>query len=128
MRKLIKISLVAASLLSLSALITSCNTDKTNVQSPPKMVGTNSGTYTPKYLSVPEYKQCLETHDFGTWKGYCLPSKIKNGCPTSSFKELGKLNLIACQYDDRTIKKLPLEPGPVIAINGKPIDTSKLNN
>ncbi|WP_150466343.1 hypothetical protein [Francisella sp. SYW-9] len=127
MRKLIKISLVAASLLLLSTLITSCDTDKTNVQSPPKMVGTNSGTYTPKYLSVPEYKKCLDTHDFGTWKGYCLPSKIKDGCPTSSFKELRKLNLIGCQ-DNNTIKKLPLEPGPVIAINGKPIDTSKLDN
>ncbi|MED7789100.1 hypothetical protein [Francisella sp. 19X1-34] len=127
MKKLIKISLVAISLLALSALVTSCDTDKAATQSSAKMVGTNSGTYTPKYLSVPEYKKCLETHDFGTWKGYCLPSQIKDGCPTSSFKELRKLNLIGCQ-NDKAIKKLPLEPGPVIAINGKPIDTSKLTN
>lgn len=123
MRKLIRISFATASLLTLSTLVTSCDTNKTTTQNTPKMVGTNPGTYTPKYLSVPEYKKCLETHDFGTWKGYCLPSKIKDGCPTSSFNELRKLNLIGCQ-DDNAIKKLSLEPGPVIAINGKPIDTS----
>ncbi|ASG68046.1 hypothetical protein fh0823_05320 [Francisella halioticida] len=88
------------------------------------MVGTNSGTYTPKYLSVPEYKKCLEVYSFGSWKGYCLPNKIKNHCPTSSFNKLKQLDLLNCQEDDKTIKNIPLEPGPVIVINGKPIDTS----
>ncbi|API86778.1 hypothetical protein [Francisella uliginis] len=120
MKSLIKILLITV---VLSTLITSCYTDKTATQNDSKMVGRNPGTYTPKYLSISKYKKCLETHDFGTWKGYCLPSKIKDDCPASSFNKLKKLDLPSCQ-DNKTIKDIPLEPGPVIAINGKPIDTS----
>lgn len=110
-------------IIGITVLLASYNSATAQNTNDMKMVGTNSGTYAPKYLSVPEFKKCLSTENHGTWKGYCLPSKIIKGCPTASFNELKKLDIPTCNTNN-LVKKIQLEPGPVVAINGKPISSN----
>jgi len=50
------------------------------------------GTTTPKYLSVPEFKNCLETINIGDATFLCMPNQMPATCPTESWKQLQQIN------------------------------------
>jgi len=48
----------------------------------------------PKYLSVPDWKNCVGEVTRGSAQFICLPAKKPKGCPYRSWKKLHKLNEI----------------------------------
>ena len=42
----------------------------------------------PAYLQVPNYKQCLQTVDKGTWTAWCMPKTQPQGCSDDNWKAL----------------------------------------
>lgn len=100
---------------------------------PEKLMGGNSGTYTPKYLSVPGFKACLKTQSPTSKSDVlynCLPSTKPVGCSLNSFTRLQQMNLLPCRHETHklNVKDLPMGAGPVIAINGKPISQAIEDN
>ncbi|QWU99363.1 hypothetical protein [Francisella salimarina] len=61
-----------------------------------QLVGSNSSTWTPAYLSVKKFKKCLEVENYRGWQGYCFPSEKPKNCPDKSWKQLSEMNLIPC--------------------------------
>lgn len=52
----------------------------------------------PKYLSVPHWKDCVQTMTKGTAQFVCLPSSAPKLCPAASWKILTSEHLIKdCQ-------------------------------
>ncbi|WP_150467254.1 hypothetical protein [Francisella sp. SYW-9] len=75
------------------------NQNKIQIDQPKQkeqVVGSSSSTWTPAYLKVKKFKKCLSTQEYRGWKGYCLPSKQPKKCPSESWSELNKMNLIPC--------------------------------
>ncbi|MEY8702863.1 hypothetical protein AB4F11_07815 [Francisella philomiragia] len=61
-----------------------------------QLVGSNSATWTPAYLSVKKFKKCLAVENYRGWQGYCLPSEKPKKCPDESWDQLSEMNLIPC--------------------------------
>lgn len=61
-----------------------------------QLVGSNSATWTPAYLSVKKFKKCLAVENYRGWQGYCLPSEKPKKCPDESWGQLSEINLIPC--------------------------------
>ncbi|AFJ42617.1 hypothetical protein [Francisella orientalis] len=61
-----------------------------------QLVGSNSATWTPAYLSVKKFKKCLAVENYRGWQGYCLPSEKPKKCPNESWDQLSEMNLIPC--------------------------------
>lgn len=61
------------------------------------MVGTDPSTYTPKYLSVPKFKECLSQTTLESATYWCLPKDKPTACPNDSWEELQQMNLLPCQ-------------------------------
>lgn len=87
---------------TMDALPMQKNFDKANIQpiDQPKqeeqMVGSNSATWTPKYLEVKGFKKCLSVQEYRGWEGYCMPTKKLKECAKDSWKSLQKMNLVPC--------------------------------
>ncbi|MBK2024739.1 hypothetical protein [Francisella philomiragia] len=61
-----------------------------------QLVGSDSATWTPAYLSVKKFKKCLAIENYRGWQGYCLPSEKPKKCPDESWDQLSEMNLIPC--------------------------------
>jgi len=61
------------------------------------LVGQNPSTWTPNYLSVDKFQECLYVQNIRGWDGYCLPDNRRDDCPSKSWNELKKMKLIPCQ-------------------------------
>ncbi|MBA4697284.1 MAG: hypothetical protein H2069_07850 [Legionella sp.] len=48
----------------------------------------------PKYLSVPHWKDCVQTRSQGSANFVCLPSKQPSQCPSSTWKKLSEEHLL----------------------------------
>lgn len=78
------------------------NFDKNDVQpidqpkQPEQLVGSNSTTWTPKYLEIKGFKKCLSVQEYRGWEGYCMPEKKTDKCPKDSWRSLQKMNLVPC--------------------------------
>lgn len=57
-------------------------------------VGSAQAALPPKYLSVPQWQDCVETVTKGTAQFICLPSDKPKNCPDESWQELIGLNEI----------------------------------
>jgi hypothetical protein len=68
---------------------------------PEQMVGSNSSTWTPAYLSVKKFNKCLKSQKYRGWQGYCLPKQQPKNCPDESWQELTQMNLIPCSNTDK---------------------------
>lgn len=66
-----------------------------------QLVGSSSSTWTPAYLKVAKFKECLRTENYRGWQGYCLPKQQPEECPDSSWEELTKMNLIPCSNESK---------------------------
>jgi hypothetical protein len=57
----------------------------------------------PKYLSVPQFKDCLATQQINTYRAWCMPSAKPAQCPATSWAQLnalqGKDQIPACQAE-----------------------------
>jgi len=45
----------------------------------------------PKYLSVPNFEQCLATKNMGSWTAWCMPKTKPYSCPDASWQALNSL-------------------------------------
>jgi hypothetical protein len=45
----------------------------------------------PKYLSVPNFNQCLGNKDMGTWTAWCMPASKPAACSAESWQQLEQL-------------------------------------
>lgn len=45
----------------------------------------------PKYLSVPDFKQCLAEQSEGSYSSWCQPAKKPKACPRVSWRQLRAL-------------------------------------
>lgn len=45
----------------------------------------------PKYLSVPQFKDCLATQQISTYRAWCMPSAKPAQCPATSWEQLNAL-------------------------------------
>ncbi|MEC5206436.1 hypothetical protein QF022_001392 [Vogesella perlucida] len=45
----------------------------------------------PKYLSVPDFKQCLSEQNEGSYSSWCQPAKKPKACPRVSWRQLRAL-------------------------------------
>lgn len=45
----------------------------------------------PKYLSVPDFKQCLAEQNEGSYNSWCQPAKKPKTCPHVSWRQLRAL-------------------------------------
>lgn len=63
---------------------------------PKQLVGSNSDTWTPAYLKVEGYKNCLNEQAYRGWKGLCLPKKRPKNCQKEAWEKLEKMNLVPC--------------------------------
>lgn len=82
MNKVIKIAVMAAVAMGLSACAHTYNT---------------STTVPPHYLSVKHWKQCTATKNMGTYRAVCLPMNRPRHCPHSAWMHLqGDDTLPAC--------------------------------
>lgn len=51
-------------------------------------------TLPPKYLTVPNFKQCLDTTKTGSATFWCIPNEKPEECPDSSWTELDEIGSI----------------------------------
>ncbi len=58
------------------------------------LIGGN--TTTPEYLSVPEFKSCLDTEAVQDAELWCLPKNKPSNCPDESWSKLQTVNLVPC--------------------------------
>ncbi|QIV93856.1 hypothetical protein [Allofrancisella frigidaquae] len=63
------------------------------------LVGSNPATWTPAYLSVKNFKNCLKTQKYRGWEGYCMPEQQSKDCPNESWEKLKQMNLVPCIKD-----------------------------
>ena len=61
-----------------------------------EMVGTNPGTYTPKYVEIKGFKQCIDLKVKDNYSVVCIPSQKPKKCTSKAWQELSKLNLEQC--------------------------------
>ena len=93
-----KIILAMSMLISTSAIVFA--QDNQEIAIPANqgvLVGQDSSTWTPAYLSVDKFKDCLSVQNMRGWEGYCMPDDKPDNCPSNSWDELEKMNLILCQ-------------------------------
>ena len=64
-----------------------------------EIIGSNSTTWTPAYLKVKSYKECLSVQDYRGWQGLCMPAEKPKNCPDSSWSKLQEMNLVPCAKD-----------------------------
>jgi hypothetical protein len=62
-------------------------------------VGSNSATWTPAYLKVDNYKNCLDIQEYRGWEGLCMPTDKPENCPSDSWSQLQEMNLVPCAKD-----------------------------
>ncbi|MFT4693814.1 MAG: hypothetical protein ACI8TE_000712 [Francisella sp.] len=62
-------------------------------------VGSNSATWTPAYLKVDNYKNCLDIQEYRGWEGLCMPTDKPKNCPSDSWSQLQEMNLVPCTKD-----------------------------
>jgi hypothetical protein len=58
------------------------------------LVAAASNSYSvppPEYLKIKDFKKCLDTQNFGTWKGWCMPAEKPESCPAESWEQLKAL-------------------------------------
>ena len=105
MKKHFKILLSSALLIGLASCSTkvqlgnikfNASTSSTQVKTQSKLVGNNPDTYTPKYLSVKDFKKCLEVQVVANWDQLCIPAKRLNNCPVKSWNKLKNMDLKPC--------------------------------
>jgi hypothetical protein len=62
-----------------------------------------AATLPPKYLSIPQFKDCLATQQINTYRAWCMPSAKPAQCPATSWAQLnalqGKDQIPACQAE-----------------------------
>ena len=62
-----------------------------------RLIGGDSASLPPAYLSVKGFKNCLKTQSYGTWRGWCLPKDRPSSCLKASWKQLqGQADLPSC--------------------------------
>ncbi|AJC48419.1 hypothetical protein IB642_00680 [Allofrancisella guangzhouensis] len=98
-------STVSTQQISIDTPPVSKNIDETKIQKigqskqKEQLVGSNPATWTPAYLSVKSFKKCLEIQKYRGWEGYCMPVEKNKDCPSKSWEELKKMNLVPCVKD-----------------------------
>jgi uncharacterized lipoprotein len=80
---------VAASLAGCSAQPTKAPALKQADQSLPSTP--MASALPPKYLSVPQFKDCLNTQQISTYRAWCMPSVKPAQCPATSWSQLQAL-------------------------------------
>ncbi len=65
-----------------------------------ELVGSAPHTWTPAYLKVESYKNCLDEHNYRGWQGLCMPAEQPKECPDNSWSKLQEMNLVPCSKDD----------------------------
>ncbi len=61
-----------------------------------EMVGSKPSTYTPKYLEIKGFKQCIDLKVKDNYSVVCMPFQKTKKCSSKAWQELSKLNLEKC--------------------------------
>ena len=64
-----------------------------------ELMGSGSGTWTPAYLKVDNYKKCLGVQEYRGWEGLCMPTDQPKDCSDNSWSKLQEMNLVPCAKD-----------------------------
>ena len=61
-----------------------------------EIVGIKPSTYTPKYVAIKAFKQCIDLKVKDNYSVVCMPSQKPKKCTQEAWQELPKLNLEQC--------------------------------
>lgn len=64
------------------------------------LLGSDSVTYTPRYLSIPSFQKCLGKEAVQDALLWCLPKIQPDECPSESWDKLQTVNLVPCISDE----------------------------
>jgi hypothetical protein len=93
-------------LLAAATLLSACAAESPRGPTPtvtPMAAAPAAAALPPKYLLVPDFRQCLAEQQLSSYTAWCLPSSRPDLCPADSW---GRLNALT------GIDKLPACPNP----------------
>ena len=97
MKKLLILITIIPISFSLAIAFSTNTTDFSTTNSGKKsLVGNNPATWTPRYLSIKDFKKCLVSEHINGWSKYCIPSQQPKECPDNSWILLKKENIQTC--------------------------------